>query len=172
VNGTVQNPVHTYVLPGTYSVSLNATNTFGSNTRTRTGFVTVSAPVRSSRIGIFRPATHQFLLRTGSGTAGVNWGTSTDLPVTGDWNGDSLTDVGIFRPANHLFYLKNGSTTTTVNWGLSTDLPVTGDWDGDGLTDIGVFRPTTHLFYLKSGSLTTAINWGTGTDKPVTGRWS
>jgi len=35
------NPLHIYASAGTYSVSLNATNSEGSNTTTRTGYITV-----------------------------------------------------------------------------------------------------------------------------------
>ena len=41
VNATMQNPVHTYAMVGTYSVSLNAINAGGSNITTQTGFITV-----------------------------------------------------------------------------------------------------------------------------------
>jgi len=122
------------------------------------------------KIGVFRPSNHMFYLKNGTATTAINWGISTDLPVTGDWNGDGRTDVGIYRPAAHTFYLKNG-TTTAINWGTSTDLPVTGDWNGDGITDVGVYRPSAHMFYLKNGT-TTAINWGASTDLPVTGDWN
>lgn len=40
---TVRNPSHTYAASGTYTVSLTATNAYGSNTLTRTGYITVSA---------------------------------------------------------------------------------------------------------------------------------
>jgi PKD repeat protein len=42
-NATVQNPVHTYASGGTYTVSLNVTNTGGSNTTVETGYIIVSA---------------------------------------------------------------------------------------------------------------------------------
>jgi hypothetical protein len=62
----------------------------------------------------------------------INWGASTDLPVTGDWNGDRTTEVGVYRPSTHMFYLRNAGYPTTpstaINWGASTDLPVTGNW--------------------------------------------
>ena len=38
---TLQNPTHTYLTPGTYTVALTATNASGSNTFTATGYVTV-----------------------------------------------------------------------------------------------------------------------------------
>ncbi len=40
---TSQNPTHTYNAVGTYSVSLTATNGGGSNTYTRTGYITVNS---------------------------------------------------------------------------------------------------------------------------------
>jgi PKD repeat protein len=49
---TVQNPSHTYTAAGTYTVALVATNTAGSNTKTRTGYVTVSAPVDLNPPGV------------------------------------------------------------------------------------------------------------------------
>ncbi len=39
------NPTHTYASPGTYSVSLTVTNASGSNTATRTGYITVTSGV-------------------------------------------------------------------------------------------------------------------------------
>jgi hypothetical protein len=69
-----------------------------------------------------------FYLKNGTTTTAISWGVSTDLPVTGDWNGDGRTEVGVFRPSVHTFYLKNGTTTTSINWGTSTDKPVTGKW--------------------------------------------
>ena len=37
-----KNPIHIYTAPGIYTVSLNATNTGGSNTKTQTGYITVT----------------------------------------------------------------------------------------------------------------------------------
>jgi len=41
VNASVQNPVHTYLTAGTYTILLNATNAGGSNISTRTEYITV-----------------------------------------------------------------------------------------------------------------------------------
>ena len=54
-----QNPVYTYSYAGTFTVSLNATNSGGSNTVTRTEYISVSDPAAptasftaSGRVGI------------------------------------------------------------------------------------------------------------------------
>ena len=41
---TAQNPSHVYTAAGTYSVSLTATNSLGSNTLTKTNYITVTPP--------------------------------------------------------------------------------------------------------------------------------
>jgi PKD repeat protein len=43
-NATTQNPSHTYTAVGTYTVSLTATNAQGSDTATRTNYITVTEP--------------------------------------------------------------------------------------------------------------------------------
>jgi hypothetical protein len=123
-------------------------------------------------VGIFRPTTHTFSLKNGSLTTTIDWGTGTDLPLTGDWNADGIDDVGVFRPSTHRFLLKNGSETPAISWGTGTDLPVAGDWNGDSLAEVGVFRPSIHKFVLKNGTERTVINFGLGTDVPVTGDWN
>jgi PKD repeat protein len=170
-NSTKQNPVHTYWNKGLYSVTLKVTNTSTGiyNLTTKMRFINVR---RLDKVGVFQPSTHMFYLRNGSVNTSVDYGLSTDIPISGDWNGDGMGDVGVFRPSIHTFYLKNGSANTTVNYGTGTDLPVSGDWNGDGMGDIGVFRPSIHTFYLKNGSTNTTINWGLSTDKPVTGDWN
>ena len=41
-SSTLQNPTHTYTAAGTYTVALTATNGFGSNTNTKSAYVTVT----------------------------------------------------------------------------------------------------------------------------------
>jgi len=43
-NATVQNPVHTYVTAGNYTVNLTATNAVGQSTASRPGFITFVTP--------------------------------------------------------------------------------------------------------------------------------
>jgi len=43
-SAVTQHPVHTYTTPGSYTVSLNATNTGGSNTKVITNYINVTPP--------------------------------------------------------------------------------------------------------------------------------
>jgi len=76
---TLQNPVHIYEFPGTFDVSLTATNTAGSNTLTRSGIVIVTAV----------PMTHTITASAGSGgsilpsgAVSVNHGGSQTFTIT------------------------------------------------------------------------------------------
>lgn len=82
---TTQNPNHQYVNPGTYTVSLKATNSAGSNTLTKTNYITVTlaAPVVAFNASVI------------SGTAPLNVGftdQSTNTPTSWLWHfGDNTT---------------------------------------------------------------------------------
>lgn len=82
--------------------------------------------------------------RYDAGDATFVFGMAGDLPVTGDWNGDGLTEVGVFR--NGYWYLDvNGNrqfdaADAILIYGTSGDLPIVGDWNGDGADEVGVFR--------------------------------
>jgi protocatechuate 3,4-dioxygenase beta subunit len=67
------------------------------------------------------------------------------LAVTGDFNGDGVTDIGLFIDGQWFLDLNgNGVWDENDLWarlGGQDDLPVTGDWDADGKTDIGIYGP-------------------------------
>ena len=73
-------------------------------------------------------------------------GFSDAIPITGDFNGDGVTEVGVFRDGFWYIDLNgNGIWDEGDLWaqlGDAEDQPVTGDWDGDGKADIGVFGPS------------------------------
>jgi len=110
VNTTVQHPIHTYASAGTFTVSLNATNAGGSNTTTRTNYITVIVPVpvanfsATPRTG-YAPLTVTFIdLSTGTPTS-WNWSfgdtrwfnttTATARNVTHDYSNSGIYTVSL-----------------------------------------------------------------------------
>jgi len=151
------------------------------------------APKNADRVGVWRPASSQFFLDLNgsyewdsTGDDSASFGSATDLPVIGDWNGDGVDDIGVWRPDSSAFYLdSNGNDTwdlsadRVVPFGLSTDFPVVGDWNGDGVDDIGVWRPASGTFFLdRNGnhvwdpSSDRSASFGISTDLPVIGDWN
>lgn len=73
------------------------------------------------------------------------FGLRDGIPVTGDFNGDGITEFGMFYQGHWFIDINaNGVWDDGDLWaqlGDENDRPVTGDWDGDGKTDIGIFGP-------------------------------
>jgi hypothetical protein len=73
------------------------------------------------------------------------FGTSNSVPVTGDFNGDGITDIAVYIDGQWFIDLNgDGKWDAGDMWaqlGTENDLPVTGDWDADGKTDIGIYGP-------------------------------
>ncbi|MCA9097491.1 MAG: VCBS repeat-containing protein, partial [Planctomycetaceae bacterium] len=117
------------------------------------------------------------------GDALFGFAAASDIPVTGDWNGDGITDVGVFR--NGSFFLDaNGNRNwdgmeggdAVFGFAAATDIPITGDWNGDGKTEVGVVR--NGRFYLDSNgnrrydSSDASFGFGALNDTPITGDWN
>ncbi len=156
-----------------YTVSvernLNDNNFAGGDFKGENCNITVwNDNVTASQIGVFRSSTRQFIFNTTPITR-TTFGLSTDIPITGDWNGDDITDIGVFRPSTRQFIF-NTTPITRTTFGLSTDIPITGDWDKNGRTEIGVFRPSTWQF-ISDGSPITRKTFGLSTDIPIVGKW-
>ena len=190
---TVETLLH---LDKTGEYTVFAGNADGIYTGTYTLYIQrISNPV-SSRIGVFRNSTHMFYLDyNGNGVwngasvdRSYNFGITGDIPITGDWNSDGISEIGVFRPSTHLFYLDyngngvwNGaSVDKSYNFGISGDIPISGDWNSDEISEIGVFRPSTHLFYLdyngngvwNGAAVDKTYNFGITGDLPISGGWN
>ncbi|MDO9540004.1 MAG: PKD domain-containing protein [Methanocalculus sp.] len=104
---TAQNPTHTYVAAGTYTVSLTATNAQGSDTETKTGYITVSEPGA--------PPVANF---TGTPTSGtrplsvVFTDTSTGTPTSWSWTFGDGNSSTLQNPTHQ--YVTAGIYTVTL----------------------------------------------------------
>jgi len=92
-----------------------------------------------------------------------------DVPVVGDFNGDSLDEIGYFRDGSWAGADTTGSAApTSFLWGISGDVPVPGDYDGDRQTDYAVFRPSTGVWWVNGSSIGAfAVRFGISSDIPV-----
>lgn len=109
------------------------------------------------------------------------FGIASDFFVSGDFDGDSKSDVAVWRPNAQaaFFYILRSSTNTfvPVQWGITGDDPtVVGDYDGDGKTDCAVYRGGAsagqqsfwHVLRSSDGGYL-PIQWGQNGDFPAPG---
>ena len=107
---------------------------------------------------------------------GLRFGTSSDMFVTCDWDGDGVATPASFR--NGLWKIRasitDDSSVTEIRYGNPGDQPICGDWDGDGKDTIGVFRRG--VAYLKnqntSGKADGVFAFGDNTDTALVGDWN
>ena len=101
------------------------------------------APAHYS-IAVLRPSNGEWLLDlNGNGRWDGNeadglytFGQNGDLPVTGDWNNDGVSEIGVFRPSTGEWLLDlNGNdkwdgsgVDGLYKFGQNGDLPATGQW--------------------------------------------
>jgi protocatechuate 3,4-dioxygenase beta subunit len=72
------------------------------------------------------------------------FGQEGDLAISGDFNGDGITQIGIFNNGRWTID-SNGdgrldSRDQTFQFGQPGDLPVVGDFNGDGMAEVAVYR--------------------------------
>lgn len=130
---TLQNPVHTYFVPGSYSVSLLVSNTVGSNRKNKDDYVVIGSPPIA-----------RYLAEPVSGQAPLSvqfTDLSTGNPKQFEWSFGDGSKSGQKNPV-HIFQ-KGGIYNVT--------LTVTNSFGTDKYTpDIGInaTAPTTHDIYL------------------------
>ncbi len=94
---------------------------------------------------------------------------TTGTPVSGDFDGDDISDLTMFE-AGVWTIIRSTGGTVMVNWGQAGDTLVPADYDGDGKDDQAVFRNGQWLIHGSLGSDST-VNWGLSTDIPVPGNY-
>ncbi len=126
-------------------------------------------------VGTFS-GTEARLVAEASGEQVFSFGTSSDVGVVGDWNGDGTDTAGVFRSGR--WYLRNsnsgGAAELGPSFGRAGDTPIVGDWNGDGRDTLGVRRG--NRFYLRnsntSGAADLDFSFGSSSDTPIVGDWN
>jgi hypothetical protein len=121
-----------------------------------------------------------------------NFGLATDTVVTGDWDGQCVTNLGASRSnttGGLVFSLdSNGNRQfdpeidAVFNFGLVGDRIVVGDWMGSGIVSLGVARPNATgglVFSLDSNGnrqfdpgVDAVFNFGLASDLIIVGDWT
>lgn len=104
-------------------------------------------------IAVWRPSSGTWHVLGGPGSQQTfyTWGTSTDKPAPGDYDGDTKTDFSVFRPGDstwHIVQSSNGAVVSFPFGGVGDEF-VPADYDGDKKTDAAVFRPSTATWYIR-----------------------
>ncbi len=140
----------------------------GSNVAQGVAYVLTGLLTPIDSIGIYRPSTSTFHLRTNLNGCNpgircysnldVQFGdatkSATNYPIVGDWMGNGVSTIGLYLRNTGFFILRDQNTPNipfiTFRLGNPGDIPLAGRWTSDMTHDgVGVFRPTNGTLYLK-----------------------
>jgi PKD repeat protein len=162
----VQNPAHTYTSAGSYTVTLTVTNTDGSNTISKTGYITVSetvaAPV-ASFVGSVTSGTSPLTVQFAD--------SSTNTPTSWAWSfGDGSTSAD--QNPSHT-YSSAGSytvTLTAINAGGSATASQSGYIT---VTNTATAPVTSFVSAVTTGTTPLTIQFAdSSTNTPTSWAWS
>jgi hypothetical protein len=107
------------------------------------------------------------------------YGEQNQVPVTGDWNGDSIRTIGVFVDGRwHIDSDGDGQLSSRdqqFTFGRGGDIPLVGDFNGDGVEEVAVFRGGTWILDSNGNREMDATDkvfeMGGHGDVPVSGDW-
>lgn len=125
---TLQNPTHTYLTNGTYTVSLQVTNSAGTSTLTKTGYIVVNKPAAPTGVNGTRCGTGTVALSATTSNA-VKWYTSS-TSTSSVSSSNPYTTPSISSTTN--YYVEELVPQTTYTAGPATNAFGTGgNFNGD-----------------------------------------
>jgi PKD repeat protein len=160
---TAQNPLHQYTVAGTYTVSLTVTNSNGTNTLTKTDYITVRPWVTAS-----------FTTDKSSGNypltvAFTDTSTGSPVPSSWEWNfGDSPSNVTMQSPSHTftsagiytvMLTVGNGVNTSTTTTIITVNTPPVAVFSG---TPLSGYAPLDVQFTDASTGYPTGWSWTFG----------
>ncbi|HAS44064.1 MAG TPA: collagenase [Microscillaceae bacterium] len=140
-NSVVQNPVVTYNTPGTYDVILTATNADGSNTLTKTAYITVNPATCSYCAASSNRSSYEHI-------AGVKVGNFNNTSGAANYTDFTSQTIDLNAGENNVIELTPGFSGSSYNEYFRVWIDYNGDCDFD---DAG------ELVYT-SGSTTTTVS--------------
>jgi len=129
---------------------------------------------RETQFAVFRPSNGTWYFSRFGGDPSTDFeqfafGTSSDIPLGGDFDDDGRNDLAIFR--NGTWWIRESLSGNTVvqPFGSASDIPVAADYNGDGRTDVAIYRNGQWWISVCPGCTVRVDTWGLGTDVPVPG---
>ena len=173
---TSQNPQHTYNNPGTYTITLTATNSGGSDSLTRTNYISVnSAPVSPpSPVASFtatpltgtRPLVVQFTNNSTNGTSYLwNFGDNTTSSSSSSSFNHTYSVAGTFTVSLRATNSTSNNTMTRQNYVRVNNPPLTANFTSNVVSGR---RPLTVRFTDSSTGSPTRWSWSFGNGRTST----
>ncbi len=125
-------------------------------------------------VGIYRPSTNHVYAYADAGTRAFaldgTYGSSGDIPVVADFDGDGVADLAVYRDGtwnidtNHDYAFDK-----VMNFGgVAGDIPLAADFDGDGVADLVIYRAGTWFIRSsKTGQTSQRSLGGASGDRPI-----
>jgi len=132
---------------------------------------------RTTYIGVYRPNTSTFYLRTqnahGPPDLVISFGVPGDVPLIGRWcpsvpSTPAADTPGVYRPGIRSVIFQCKNEISIIPFGGPGDIPVAGDWQSKGFTTIGVYQTRDSAFVLSlRPGFSLVLPFGTPGDVPV-----
>ena len=107
------------------------------------------------------------------------YGSSEDVPLAGDWNGDGIRTIGVFNQGKWVLDLNGDGIfdqeDVEFQFGSVNDIPLVGDFNGDGVEEVALYREGTWIIdtngNYQQDATDRVFEMGGRGDLPVVGDW-